>query len=217
MTKIPNLKYYAPAAGIVALGLVLLLGGAVRTQANSKPVPPPTVRAKLIEATVADADAAGNVNTLEGKVTINKSTPVPKGVLMVFEQDKPFEASTFGDIAPDGHFHISHVPLGKVSVVLRPDTETVLDLLGMPKDGKLKIKAKRRGPSMQDLAEGKYDFSSAKPIETAFTAFLKALPEEKRYLLMGAFFKYGKLQNENTIKTSISEGFNRINIDLIVP
>ena len=204
-------KFYALVVGIIFLGLLIILGGLFAGNPTDSS-PALTVRGRLTEKRSSNLG-----NTLEGKATINELVAIPKGVLMVFTQENTLEAATFGDIAPDGRFCIGGVSPGKVSLVFRPDTETILDFSGASPNGQMNFKSHRAGSKVNDIAEGKFNFASEKLKETAFTAYLKGLPDAKRYLIVAALSKYGKPQTQETFQTTVVQGVNRINIDFKVP
>ena len=206
MKIIPKLKFYAPAVALLSLGTLIVLGGTVNSGSSSE-----SKLGKHTEMERIAQDIHATPNVLEGAVTINKTLPVPKGVLMVFTDSNLKEAATFGEINQDGSYFINNIPEGQVRLVLRPDTETIVKTMGIPKnDRNLDPRSKRRkgkeGAGSSDEANSRMDPS-----------YLTGFSGETRVLLVGAMSKYGNPRSENAFKTTVAEGVNHVDIDLKVP
>ncbi len=206
MKIIPKLKFYAPAIALLSLGTLIVLGGTVNSESASE-----SSLGKHTEMERIAQDIHATPNVLEGTVTINKTLTVPKGVLMVFTDSNLKEASTFGEIDQDGHYFINNIPEGQVRLALRPDTETSLKTMGIPKNNRnLDQRSKRRkgkeGARLSEEANSTMDQS-----------YLTGLSGETRVLLVGAMSKYGNPRSENAFKTTIAEGVNHVDINFKIP
>ena len=136
---------------------------------------------------------------------------------MAFIENNLIEASAYGDITSDGSFCIRNIPEGPVRLVLRPDTETILELPDASQNGNPMVHVKGRSLTTEEISAGRFDFAPPQAANTDFTKITAGLSEADRHLLLGAFSKYGKPRGEHAVKTRIALGPNRLDIDFKVP
>ena len=198
----PALKTYLPVAALMAIGATCILYGVAEGDASGKNTSIPTFRN---ERERLAAQIVPTLCALEGKVTINYSPFLVKGVLLIHPESNLQDAATFCDITADGNYLARNVPEGRVIIVIRPDLETTIRA-GMPKKRTLESMAKHR------------DSRESKSWSWGFLQDMKLDSRETdAFALIGAYAKYSNPESPDAVRTTVVAGVNHFDVDFQVP
>ena len=138
------------------------------------------------------------IHSLEGKITINASDPMPTGVILAYGNESRRHVAGSA-ITVDGSYRINNLPDGPIVLLL---SSKVLEEFRSPGYRKL-----------LELHHGSRSTSTVKAVGPKVVDF-KMLPSSIQADLRKIDELYGDMRSPKIIKTVIAEGLNHLDIDL---
>jgi hypothetical protein len=149
---------------------------------------------------------------LEGKITINQKTPMPQGMVFVFNSSSRQPVAR-GRIKPDGMYSILNTPAGEVQLVVTYDPS-------------VRPSAQVTGGEPTAVRPGAPPRLGSRPVPPPSIGSESGPPESRptpkaggldQKLVDALELKYGSLLGAGRILYVVVEGRNAFDIDLTIP